>query len=488
MTLFSKVVILEFKKIRDAVYEIPKSGAMRVPVRLYAGEALLKKMQEDRTLGQARNVAALPGIIEASMVMPDGHEGYGFPIGGVAAFSLEDGIVSPGGVGYDINCGVRLLTSTLSASEVQPRIKEIVAALFQNVPSGVGSKKIRVDERTLGEAVTRGAAWCVEQGYGVADDAEHCEENGAIAGADFSKTTPQARKRGMPQFGTLGSGNHFLEVQRVEKIFDAEAAKAFRLPEEGGVTVMIHCGSRGFGHQTCDDYIRVMLRASEKYGIALPDKELCCAPLKSQEAKDYFGAMNCAVNYAFCNRHVIAHWVRESFEQAFQKKHGDWEKMGLRTVYDVCHNIAKIEEHAVSGKNQRVCVHRKGATRAFWAGRPEIPSAYRSIGQPVIIPGTMETASYVLVGLPRAAETFASVCHGAGRVMSRHDAIRAFRGVSIQQEMAKRGITVQSVEPVTLAEEAGGAYKNVDDVVASVEQAGLARIVAKLVPLGVIKG
>jgi tRNA-splicing ligase RtcB len=486
-------LFLEFKKLREAVYEIQKSGAMRVPVRLYAGERLLAKMQTDRTLGQARNVASLPGIVDASMVMPDGHEGYGFPIGGVAAFSLADegngvGVVSPGGVGYDINCGVRLLTSTLSAKEVQPKIKEIVNALFENVPSGVGSKKIRVDERTLGEAVERGCAWAVERGYGVADDAEHCEENGAIPGADFSKTTPAARKRGMPQFGTLGSGNHFLEVQRVEKIFDAEAAKAFRLPPEGGVTVMIHCGSRGFGHQTCDDYIRVMLRASEKYGIPLPDKELCCAPLGSPEANDYFGAMNCAVNYAFCNRHVIAHWVRESFEQAFQKKQGDWEAMGLRTVYDVCHNIAKIEEHAVKGNAKKICVHRKGATRAFWSGRKEVPSAYRSVGQPVIIPGTMETASYVLVGSPLAAETFGSVCHGAGRVMSRHEAIRAFRGVSVQGEMAKRGITVQSAEPVTLAEEAGGAYKNVDDVVASVEQAGLARAVAKLVPLGVIKG
>lgn len=380
------------------------------------------------------------------------------------------------------------MTSTLSASEVKPHVKEIVAALFANVPSGVGSKKIRVDERTLGEAVTRGAAWAVERGYGVADDAEHCEENGAIAGADFSKTSPQARKRGMPQFGTLGSGNHFLEVQRVEKIFDAEAAKAFRLPPEGGVTVMIHCGSRGFGHQTCDDYIRVMLRASEKYGISLADKELCCAPLSSQEARDYFGAMNCAVNYAFCNRHVIAHWVRESFEQAFKKKQGDWEKMGLRTVYDVCHNIAKLEEHVVQGATKKVCVHRKGATRAFWAGRDEVPAAYRSAGQPVIIPGTMETASYVLVGVPQAAETFASVCHGAGRVMSRHEALRTFRGTTIQSEMAGRGITVQSAEPATLAEEAGGAYKNVDEVVASVERAGLARIVARLTPLGVIKG
>ncbi len=416
----------------------------------------------------------------------------------MAAFSLQDsgqgiGVVSPGGVGYDINCGVRLLTSTLTANEVKPKIKEIVAALFANVPSGVGSKKIRVDERTLGEAVTRGAKWAVERGYGVSDDAEHCEENGAIEGADYAKVTPQARKRGMPQFGTLGSGNHFLEVQRVEKIFDAAAAKAFRLPEEGGVTIMIHCGSRGFGHQTCDDYIRVMLRASEKYGIPLPDKELCCAPLGSPEANDYFGAMNCAVNYAFCNRHVIAHWVRESFEQALGKKQGDWEKMGLRTVYDVCHNIAKIEEHEVKSeggtiKAEKVCVHRKGATRAFWAGRDEVPAAYRAVGQPVIIPGTMETASFVLVGSPQAAETFASVCHGAGRVMSRHEAIRAFRGVSVQSEMAKRGITVQSVEPVTLAEEAGGAYKNVDEVVRSVEAAGLARIVAKLTPLGVIKG
>ncbi|MFH0835100.1 MAG: RtcB family protein [Candidatus Micrarchaeota archaeon] len=400
----------------------------------------------------------------------------------MAAFSLDEGIVSPGGVGYDINCGIRLLRTDLRAEDVKPKAHELVQTLFANIPSGVGSKsKIRLDAKQLGEAVTQGASWAVEKGYGVSEDIEHCEENGCMEGADFSKASDMAKKRGAPQFGTLGSGNHFIEIQKVDKVFDAEVAKTFGIAEEGQVTVMIHSGSRGYGHQVCDDYIRVMLGAAEKYRISLPDRELCCAPLNSDEARNYMGAMNSAVNYAFCNRQVMTHWVRESFASVMKKS---WDSMGFQLVYDVCHNIAKIEEH--NGKE--VCVHRKGATRAFWKGRPEIPAAYRSIGQPVIIPGSMNTASYLLCGLEGAAETFGSTCHGAGRTMSRHEALRAFRGTDVQKKMEAEGVAVKSMEPQILAEEAGGAYKDVDAVVRSVEKAGLCKIVARFVPMGVIKG
>ncbi len=375
----------------------------------------------------------------------------------------------------------------MRVEDVKPRVRELVHALFQEIPSGVGAKgKLRLQQNELERMTLEGAQWAVNKGFGVPEDVDHCEENGRLAGADFKKVSDAAKKRGAPQSGTLGSGNHFLEIQRVDKIYDSAVAKAFGIEEVGQVTVMVHCGSRGYGHQVCDDYLRTMLRASERYGIRLPDRELCSAPLDSPEARDYLAAMSSAVNYAFANRQIITHWTRGVFGQVFKK---DWSELGLELVYDVCHNIAKFEEHEVSGKRKRVCVHRKGATRAFWAGRHEIPKAYRAIGQPVLIPGSMETASYLLCGIPSARETFGSSCHGSGRVMSRHEAIRVHAGVNIQKRMAEtEDIIVEAMEPQVLAEEAGGAYKNVDEVVEAVSRAGISKLVARMVPLGVIKG
>ncbi len=465
---------MEFKKVRDCVFENEK-------VRIYANESMLAKIQSDRTIGQIDNVSKLPGLEGKAMVMPDGHSGYGFPIGGVAAFRMDGGIISPGGVGYDINCGMRLLRTDLEASDVRAKAKELVNALFENIPSGVGSKgRLRLEERELGDAVEGGLDWAIEKGYAIKEDALHCEENGRMDGADYSKISARARKRGRPQLGTLGSGNHFIEIQEVEKIFDEEKARAFGL-REGQACVMIHSGSRGFGHQICSDYIRVMLDASRKYNIELPDKELCCAPLGSDEANDYFGAMKCAVNYAFINRQCMAQWVRETFEKTFNS---DWESLGMSAVYDVCHNIAKIEEH----EGQKLCIHRKGATRAFWKGHPKVPTDYRAVGQPVIIPGSMQTASFVLCGLEGAKESWGSTCHGSGRVMSRSQAKREYRGSDVQKEMEANGLAVRATETSILAEEAGGAYKKVDEVVGAVERAGLCAIVARLKPIGVIKG
>lgn len=473
----------ELQKLAEAKWQMEKSGPMRVPMVVYATDKLIEQMKRDRTYWQAQNVAQLPGIVNASFVMPDGHEGYGFPIGGVAAFD-ETGIISPGGVGYDINCGVRLLTTPLTADEVKPKIRELMKGLFDNVPSGVGSKgKLRLTREELDKAVTEGVQWAIRNGYGNQDDAEHCEENGAIPGADPSNVSDMAKKRGLPQFGTLGAGNHFLEVQRVEKVLDTVTAKAFGV-SEGQAVVMIHCGSRGFGHQVCDDYIRVMLDASRKYGIALPDKELCCAPVDSPEAKRYLSAMYCAVNYAFNNRHIIAHWVREVFAKTFGRNAAD----EMKTVYDVCHNIAKYEEHEVDGKRKWLWIHRKGATRAFWAGRPEIPKAYRDVGQPVIIPGCMGTASYLLVGTEAGKECWGSTCHGAGRTMSRNEAIRRYKPGDVIRELEARGIVCYTASRDVASEEAPPAYKDVDEVVHSVEAAGISRIVSRHVPMGVAKG
>ncbi|MFH0836347.1 MAG: RtcB family protein [Candidatus Micrarchaeota archaeon] len=471
---------MDFKEKRKGVFEAASESG--VPVRVYAKKELLKQMEKDRTLSQASNVASLPGIIDAAMIMPDGHEGYGFPIGGVAAFSLENGVVSPGGVGYDINCGMRLARTNLTVEDVKPKLKPLIESLFDNIPCGIGTKsRLRLDDNGLRKAVEGGAKWAVENGFGIKEDVEHCEENGRMQNADYSKVSDKAKSRGRPQIGTLGSGNHFIEVQRVEKIFDEETAKAFGITGENQVMLMIHSGSRGFGHQICSDYIDVMLNAARKYGIPLKDPELCCAPLGTKEADDYFGAMNCAVNYAFANRLAMLHWARESFQKVLG---GSWEDYEINSVYDVAHNIAKIEEH----NGERVCVHRKGATRAFWKGRSEVPSAYREVGQPVIIPGTMNTSSYVLCGLEGAKETFGSTCHGAGRAMSRHEALRTYRGIDVQKEMEAKGMAVRATQPRVLAEEASGAYKNVDTVVESVELTGLCKIVAKLKPLGVIKG
>ncbi|MFQ6080759.1 MAG: RtcB family protein, partial [Candidatus Bathyarchaeia archaeon] len=455
------------EKIDRYSWRIPQTykPGMRVPGIVFADEALLEKMKTDRTLEQCSNVAHLPGIYKYSITLPDGHEGYGFPIGGVAATDYEDGVISPGGVGYDINCGVRLLTTTLSEQDIRPKLAELAGAIFRNVPCGLGSRRkdFRVTYHELDRLTAEGVQWVVDQGLGWPEDVEHCEERGCMEAANPDKVSTRAKGRGLRQVGTLGSGNHFLEIQRVDKIYNPQVAKAFGINHEGQVTVMIHCGSRGFGHQICSDYLRIMERAVHKYKISLPDRELACAPGTSNEAEDYYQAMACAVNYAFSNRQAITHWVRQSFEQAFKRPA---EEFGLGLVYDVAHNIAKIEEHKVNGQRRKVWLHRKGATRAFGPGSMDVPVDYRAFGQPVIIPGSMGTSSWVLVGTPKAMEvSFGSTAHGAGRMMSRSAAKRRFRGRHVKEALGQRGIVVRAASEVVLAEEADPAYKDVDRVV-----------------------
>lgn len=477
---------LTLERIDECRWRIPMTGEMRVPGIIFATRELLPKIKEDQSPRQVANVAHLPGILKASMAMPDVHWGYGFPIGGVAATSLSDGVISPGGVGYDINCGCRLLRTSLHQRDVSPRIKDLVEALFQNIPCGVGcSGAIRLTEEKEREVLRQGARWAVENGFGESSDLEKTEDRGCMGEADPSAVSPRALERGRAQLGTLGSGNHFLEVQVVEEVYDARAAAAFEI-EPGGVTVMIHSGSRGLGYQICDDYLRVMNQAVRKYRISLPDRQLACAPLESEESKRYYRAMSCAANYAWANRQCLMHWTRKTFEKTLGIGPRD---LGMRLVYDVCHNIAKIEEHEVDGRPQRVCVHRKGATRAFPAGHPDLPWAYRNVGQPVLIPGDMGTNSYVLVGSEGAmTETFGSTCHGAGRVKSRGEAVRTYQLKSLLKDLSDRGVRVMAKGKKTLLEEAPGAYKDVGDVVDVVERAGICRRVAKLRPLGVIKG
>ena len=470
-------------KIEDNIYELPMNyrPGMRVPGRVFVSEALLG-MVEPGTIDQVANVASLPGIVKYSMAMPDAHLGYGFPIGGVAAFREDGGVISPGGVGFDINCGVRMLRSNLEAKAVQPLISVLVDALFEAVPSGVGAtSRLHVSDKELTDAFIDGAKWAVGQGYGVEADLAHCEENGSMKGADPAQVSMKARKRGRPQLGTLGSGNHFLEIQRVDEIYDEDVAKRFGL-FKGQITVMIHCGSRGAGHQICTDHLEVLSRAVHKYNIDIPDKQLACAPLGTPEAENYFGGMVCAANYAWANRHIIAHWTREVFEKYFPDG-----KLDL--VYDVAHNVAKIEEHDVDGVRERLYVHRKGATRAFGPSRSEVPDVYRDVGQPVLIPGSMGTASYVLCGKDRASEvTFGSACHGAGRIMSRSQAKRIFAGQDIKAALSAQGIKVKATHPAMLAEEAPQVYKPSNEVVDVVHNLGIATKVARLVPIGVSKG
>ncbi|MCM1985728.1 RtcB family protein [Methanococcoides seepicolus] len=458
---------------------------MNVPGRIYLSEKLIRDL-EPETLDQVANVAKLPGIQKFSMAMPDAHLGYGFPIGGVAAFDEEEGVISPGGVGFDINCGVRLLRSNLTVDEVRPKMKELTERMFEAVPSGVGSKsRLRVTDSELDDIFLHGSKWAVENGYGEKTDLEHCEGGGCIEGGDIGHISIKARKRGRPQAGTLGSGNHFLEVQYVDKIYDQEAADAFGL-EEGQVSFMIHCGSRGTGHQICTDHIKTMSQASKKYGIQLPDKQLACAPAQSEEAQNYFGSMICAANYAWNNRQMITHWTRDVIADTFRS---DIDELGLELVYDVAHNVAKLEEHEVDGKKKNVYVHRKGATRAFPRGHKEVPLKYRDVGQPVLIPGSMGTASYVLHGGDRSMDiSFGSACHGAGRVMSRSHAKKEFQGEDIKMQLEKRGITVRSAHPAVIAEEAPGVYKSSSEVVNVVHELDIARKVAKMMPMGVIKG
>jgi tRNA-splicing ligase RtcB len=478
------------EKIDDYSWRIPTSykSGMRVPGMVFADEQLVEKIKTDRTLDQCVNVAHLPGIYKYAITLPDGHEGYGFPIGGVAATDYEEGVLSPGGVGYDINCGVRLLTTNLSESDVRPHLAALTTSIFRNVPSGLGSsrKDFRLNIHELEQLITEGVPWAVKKGLARPEDVKHCEEGGRMEGANPDKVSSRAKQRGLPQSGTLGSGNHFLEIGKVDRIYDKKVAKTFGVTHEGQVTVLIHCGSRGFGHQTCSDYLRVMERAVQKYNISIPDRELACAPATSDEAQDYYQAMACAVNYAFVNRQVITHWVRQSFEDVLKRPAEDF---GLDLVYDVAHNIAKIEEHTVDGKRTKVFTHRKGATRCFPPGHKDIPADYRSVGQPVIIPGSMGTASWLLVGTQKAMElSFGSTAHGAGRMLSRSAAKRRFWGGDVKRGLEGRGIVVRAASSVVLAEEADPAYKNVDNVVEVSDRAGIATRVVRLVPLGVVKG
>jgi len=478
------------EKIDKYSWRIPQKykPGMRVPGMVLADEGLLDKMRTDRTLDQCANVAHLPGIYKYSITLPDGHEGYGFPIGGVAATDYENGVISPGGVGYDINCGVRLLSTNMSERDIRPKLAELTEAIFNNVPCGLGSRRkdFRLTSHDLDRLASEGAQWIIEHGLGWPEDAKHCEEGGGMEAANPDKVSTTAKSRGITQIGTLGSGNHFLEIQKVDRIYNPQVAKTFGLANEGQVTVMIHCGSRGYGHQVCSDYLRVMEHAVHKYKITLPDRELACAPGTSNEAQDYYQAMACAVNFAFSNRQAIMHWVRQSFEQVMKQPA---EKFGLELIYDVAHNIAKIEEHKVNGKQAKVWIHRKGATRAFGPERAEVPADYRAIGQPVIIPGSMGTSSWVMVGTTKAMEvSFGSTAHGAGRMMSRTAAKRQFWGGEIKKALEQRGIVVKSASAVVLAEEADLAYKDVDRVADVSDKVGIATAVARLVPIAVVKG
>ncbi len=477
------------KKIDDYRWEIPQSykAGMLVPGLIFTSESMLNHIWEEQVFQQVANVAFLPGIVNRSLAMPDIHWGYGFPIGGVAATRIKDGVVSPGGVGFDINCGVRLLRTNLTEDEVRPKIEQLIAELFTNIPSGVGSKgKIRVSEKELDKVLIMGSQWAVEKGYGEARDIVVTEESGCMKGANPDKVSSKAKKRGIPQLGTLGSGNHFLEIEVVNEIYDQDAATAMGINDLGQVLVSIHTGSRGFGHQVCTDYVALLGQAVKKYGISLPDRQLACAPLESPEGQDYLAAMACAANYAWTNRQCITHWARDSFTRVFGKNR---RELGLEQIYDVCHNIAKIEEHTIDGKKQNLCVHRKGATRAFPAGHPDIPDIYRNIGQPVLIPGDMGRCSYVALGTETAMkESFGSTCHGAGRVQSRSAAKRSLRGADVARALAAKGITVKTGSIGSLAEEASQAYKDVTEVVDVTEKAGISRKVVKTIPIGVIKG
>ncbi|MEQ1655047.1 MAG: RtcB family protein [Nitrospira sp.] len=473
-------------RISDEVWEIPitEKPGMLVPARIYGTESILRAM-DTGVFEQVTNVACLPGIRRYALCMPDGHWGYGFPIGGVAAFDVRSGIISPGGVGYDVNCGMRLIRTDLTLAEVQPKLDLLMTELFRRVPAGVGASGfVSMDRSSFDRVMTKGARWCIEQGYGWYRDLERIEQGGCLPGADPSKVTDHAVGRGMNQLGTLGSGNHYLEVQVVsnDRIFDPETAAAFGITGQDQIVIMVHCGSRGFGHQVASDYLKVFEKAMRRYGITVKDQQLACAPFLSVEGQDYFAAMNCAANTAFANRQVITHQIREAFAAVFGRS---GEELGMELVYDVAHNIAKVERY-LEGE---LVVHRKGATRAFGPGSQDLPACYRSVGQPVICGGSMETGSYLLVGTTRASEeTFGSTMHGSGRTMSRTQAKRSIRGEQLQQQMKQRGILVKAVSMSGLAEEAGFAYKNISEVVESVERAGITKKVAELRPIGNIKG
>lgn len=477
----------KLKKIGPCLWELPKDAklGMRVPAWFFLSDKLLKEV-EDGALEQAANVAFLPGIYKHSIALPDMHYGYGFPIGGVAALDFENGGLSPGGIGFDINCGVRLLRTNLNIEQIKPKLKDLLESIFHNVPSGLGEKgKIKLNFSELDEVLEKGAGWASEKGYGTEKDLDHLEEQGCMKGADASKISNDAKKRGAPQLGTLGAGNHFLEIQAVDKIFLPEIAKVFGIENERQIMVMIHTGSRGFGHQVCTDYLKILESKFRDEIKKLPDRELIYAPAGTKECENYFSSMACAANYAWTNRSMIMHWIRESFTKVLGIK---LEDVGLEVVYDVAHNIGKIEEHEIDGEKKKVYIHRKGATRAFPAGRPEIPDDYRKTAQPVIIPGSMGTASYVLVASDTAKETFYSTAHGAGRVSSRAKMLRELRGEEVARKLTQKGIISKAASWKVLAEEAPEAYKDIDEVAKVTEEAGISRRVVRLIPLGVIKG
>jgi tRNA-splicing ligase RtcB (3'-phosphate/5'-hydroxy nucleic acid ligase) len=478
------------RRVAACVWELPPTlrPGMRVPVRIFATEALLQAM-DDVVFQQAANVATLPGIVGYSFVMPDAHWGYGFPIGGVAAMDPTTGVISPGGIGFDINCGMRLVLTNLTLEEVKPKLRELVDMLYQRVPAGVGCKGfVKLSQSDFAEVIEQGARWCVHNGYGTKEDLDRTEERGCLSGADASAVSPRAIERGYQQIGTLGSGNHYLEIQvaRPEDVADASLAARLGIVRPNQVAVMFHCGSRGFGHQVATDSLQVFLRAmTSKYGLEIIDRELACAPFTSPEGQQYFAAMQCAANMSFANRQVILHRIREVFSCVFGRDQAD---LGLRMVYDVAHNIAKLETHVVGGKKRELLVHRKGATRAFGPGMPGLPPEYQEIGQPVIIGGSMETGSYLLTGVSGGAAAFFSTAHGSGRTMSRTKAKKAFHGRDLQRRMEERGIYVRTASYGGLAEEAGAAYKDIDAVIEATERAGLSHPVVRFTPIGNVKG
>ncbi len=479
----------EIKQISEVVWEIPTSykPGMQVPARIYATSKLMQQMDAG-VFDQITNVATLPGIVKHALCMPDGHWGYGFPIGGVAAFDSKEGVISPGGIGFDINCGMRLVTTSLSYEDVKPKLKELVELLFKTVPAGVGSRGfVKVERKEFRHVIEQGSKWAVEKGYGWEEDLERTENNGRFEWADSSKISEKAISRGITQLGTLGSGNHYLEIQIApkENVFNKHIAEQLGIIDDNQVVVMFHCGSRGFGHQVASEYLRLFLDKMPGHGIKILDRELACAPFNSKEGQDYFRAMACAANMAFANRQVILHSIREAFSKTFKK---DAENLDMHMVYDVCHNTAKLEKHVVDGKIRELIVHRKGATRAFPPGHEDLPTIFSKTGQPVIIGGSMETGSYLLVGGEKAKETFYSTCHGAGRTMSRMQAKREFRGERLQKEMEERGIIVRSVSMAGLAEEAGNAYKDVNEVIETMDIAGVTKKVVSFKPIGNVKG
>ena len=478
---------IPIRQIDETTWEIPKTGRMRVPGRVYASSKLMQDIREDQSLEQVANVAHLPGIVRYSIAMPDIHWGYGFPIGGVCATDADEGVVSPGGVGYDINCGVRLVGTKLSAEEVQSHIRDLISALYNNVPTGVGSSGAirKISKSGLRDLASKGAAWAVHNGFGEPDDLDFIEENGCLQEADPESVSERAYERGRTQIGTLGSGNHFLEIDKVDEIYEPETAQVLGL-EPNGIVMIIHTGSRGFGHQICDDYLKTAIQATNKYGIEIPDKQLACAPLTSDEGKRYLGAMRCGANFAFNNRQVIMHLAEQAFLESLHISPRD---LGMHLIYDICHNIAKFEAHQIDGQTQSVCVHRKGATRAFGPGSANLPEKYTDIGQPVVVPGDMGRYSYVTVGTGKAmSDTFGSSCHGAGRQMSRRQSKKVSGSMDIYQELRNRGVEIQAAGSRTVAEEMPHAYKDVADVVNVMHNAGITLKVARFRPIGVIKG